>query len=308
MSRKNHDQRVAAALRQQTIADKIAEIAGNASHPGVQAHLDLGLAPSALGGGTGEQGPPGPSAYDVAVSEGFVGTEAEWLASLVGSQGDIGPPGPAGDVGPAGDAGVPGPQGPEGPEGPAGAASTVPGPEGPEGPPGLPGADSTVPGPQGVPGDDGASGAPGAPGADGDDGVQGIQGEQGDPGEAFPVGSIFIAAVATNPATLLGYGTWAAFAAGRVLVGIDADQTEFDTALEEGGAKTHTLTEAEMPSHTHVENSNNATTGGLRGWGAPDTSTNTPTATGYSTAPAGGGGAHNNLQPFVVVYIWRRTA
>lgn len=127
-------------------------------------------------------------------------------------------------------------------------------------------------------------------------------------GEAFPVGSVFIAVVSTDPATLLGYGTWEAFAAGRVLVGRDAGQTEFDTVEETGGAKTHTLTIAEMPSHTHVETNNSATTGGIVGWGARDTSTNTQTATGYSTEATGGGGAHNNLQPYIVVYMWKRTA
>ena len=61
--------------------------------------------------------------------------------------------------------------------------------------------------------------------------------------DVYPVGSIYInAAVATKPGTLLGFGTWAAFGAGRVMVGIDAAQTEFDTLEETGGAKTHTLT------------------------------------------------------------------
>ena len=126
--------------------------------------------------------------------------------------------------------------------------------------------------------------------------------------EAFPVGSVFIAVVSTNPATLLGYGTWAAFAAGRVLVGIDAGQTEFDTVEETGGAKTHTLTSAEMPAHAHDEYNNSATTGGLVGWAAQDTSTNTASLTGYDTGSTGGGGAHNNLQPYIVVYMYKRTA
>ena len=70
--------------------------------------------------------------------------------------------------------------------------------------------------------------------------------------DVYPVGSIYInAAVATNPGTLLGFGTWAAFGAGRVIVGIDSTDTDFDAAEETGGAKTHTLTVSELPSHTH---------------------------------------------------------
>jgi len=81
----------------------------------------------------------------------------------------------------------------------------------------------------------------------------------GDPLDAWPVGSVFIAIVPTSPATLLGGGTWTAFATGRMLVGIDAGQTEFDTVEETGGEKTHTLSAAEMPVHTHVQDSHNHT-------------------------------------------------
>lgn len=56
--------------------------------------------------------------------------------------------------------------------------------------------------------------------------------------EPFPVGSIFISAVATDPATLLGYGTWSAIGAGRVLVGLNSGDTDFDALGETGGAKT----------------------------------------------------------------------
>jgi hypothetical protein len=56
--------------------------------------------------------------------------------------------------------------------------------------------------------------------------------------EAFPVGSVFLAVVATDPATLLGYGTWSAFGTGRVLIGVDVTDLDFDTVEKTGGAKT----------------------------------------------------------------------
>jgi hypothetical protein len=129
----------------------------------------------------------------------------------------------------------------------------------------------------------------------------------GDISAAWPVGSVFISVLSTNPATLLGFGTWAAFAAGRVLVGLDAGQAEFDTLLETGGAKTHTLTTNEMPAHTHTQSVNSATNGGSSGY-TPDTSTNTSTTSGYSTGSTGGGAAFSVMNPYVVVSFWERTA
>jgi hypothetical protein len=119
----------------------------------------------------------------------------------------------------------------------------------------------------------------------------------------YPVGSIYMNATSsTNPATLIGFGTWIAFGAGRVPVGIDSSDTDFDTAEETGGAKTHTLTVDEIPAHTHsVPNSgsqNNSFDSGT-------TVGNDVTGTSGST---GGGSAHNNLQPYIVVYMWKRTA
>lgn len=116
----------------------------------------------------------------------------------------------------------------------------------------------------------------------------------------WPVGSVYISVVSTNPGTLLGFGTWTAFGAGRTLVGIDAGQTEFDTVEETGGAKTHTLTEAEIPAHTHTighvagDQDGSGSNGSISGSGV--------------TGSTGGGGAHNNLQPYIVVYMWKRTA
>jgi len=123
----------------------------------------------------------------------------------------------------------------------------------------------------------------------------------------YPVGSIYInAAVATNPGTLLGFGTWAAFGAGRVIVGLNAADSDFDTAQETGGAKTHTLSVSEIPSHTHTST--------LRGNGEdenqniPSASDNTDPSLTMTTDATGGGQAHNNLQPYIVAYMWRRTA
>lgn len=121
----------------------------------------------------------------------------------------------------------------------------------------------------------------------------------------YPVGSIYTnAAVSTNPGTLLGFGTWTAFGSGKVLVGLDSGDTDFDTLEETGGAKTHTLTESEMPAHTHTidtgnqSNATNTRVGKWDGSGGEDTQT---------TSSTGSGSAHNNVQPYIVVYMWKRT-
>ena len=123
--------------------------------------------------------------------------------------------------------------------------------------------------------------------------------------KAYPVGSIYInASVSTNPATLLGFGTWSAFGAGRTLVGIDSGDTDFDTVEETGGAKTHTLSVAEMPSHTHNLTLCPSNSTGNEWVGASGTSQKNS----RTTTTAGGGSAHNNLQPYIVVHMWKRTA
>ena len=176
------------------------------------------------------------------------------------------------------------------------------------------------------------AGATGATGPEGPQGQQGLQGPAGDLSSAWPVGSVFLSVVATNPATLLGIGIWVAFAVGRMLVGLDPNQAEFDTSEKTGGAKTHTLTIAELPSHTHLQDahthvqnahqhtaivaSNTAATSGTnptRGTGTQGlvATTNATAVNQNATAvnqSTGGGGAHNNLPPYIVVYAWKRTA
>lgn len=125
--------------------------------------------------------------------------------------------------------------------------------------------------------------------------------------KVYPVGSIYInASVSTNPSTLLGFGTWTAFGSGRVLVGVDTSQTEFDTLGETGGAKTHTLTINEMPSHFHGTTFTQ-TTGGIA-IGSSVGKNKNDSGVGDNTTSTGSGQAHNNLQPYITVYMWRRTA
>ena len=133
--------------------------------------------------------------------------------------------------------------------------------------------------------------------------------------DVYPVGSVYMSTSATSPATTFGFGTWSAIQ-GRMLIGADGTYAGGST----GGAATVTLSAAEMPVHTHVQNAHDHTTGassiersypsGVRNdmlLGAG----NMGGATGATTAVnqnAGSGGAHNNLPPYLSVYIWTRTA
>ena len=131
--------------------------------------------------------------------------------------------------------------------------------------------------------------------------------------EAFPVGSVFISVVSTTPATLLGYGTWTAFVAGRVLVGLDSGDTDFDVVEKTGGAKTVTSDTTMIPAHSHGQNLPSVATGNFT-CGTKDTSAGgtggspTTTADAISTANAGGGLPHPNVQPYIVVYFWKRVS
>ena len=160
-------------------------------------------------------------------------------------------------------------------------------------------------------------------------------------GAVYPVGSIYINATSsTNPATLLGFGTWAAFGAGRVPVGIDSSDTDFDTAEETGGAKTHTLAEANLPAHKHFLFANHSMNGTaaahfVRKSGSAVNSdginksasleyyqssgsddfkysmaydTNNAAPTVHPSSATGSGTATDHMNPYIVVYMWKRTA
>lgn len=122
---------------------------------------------------------------------------------------------------------------------------------------------------------------------------------------AYPVGSVYISILSTNPGTLLGTGTWVAFGTGRTLVAFDGGQAEFNAVEGTGGEKTHVLTTPEMPSHSHNVFAVNTDTG--NGGNISQSSQTSITMT-KTTSTTGGDGAHNNLQPYIVVYMWKRTA
>ena len=137
----------------------------------------------------------------------------------------------------------------------------------------------------------------------------------------YPVGSIYTnASVSTNPATLLGFGTWTAFGAGRVPVGFDSSNALFDTAEETGGSAdaitvshTHTATVTD-PGHFHQGTLDVATsTAGnsvvIGNGRAIQTLTTDTKTTGITVANSttGSSGTNANYQPYITVYMWKRT-
>ena len=135
-----------------------------------------------------------------------------------------------------------------------------------------------------------------------------------------PVGSIYTATIATNPGTLFGFGTWAAFGAGKMLISQDVTYT----AGSSGGSATTTLITANLPSHTHtatvtdpghLHGSGISSGGGGSGFplapGNEVNQVNTQTAfTGITVANSstGSGTAVTTISPYIAVYMWQRTA
>lgn len=198
----------------------------------------------------------------------------------------------------------------------------------------------------------------------------------------YPIGSIYMSVNNTNPSTIFG-GTWVAWGSGKVPVGVNASETEFNSVEKTGGAKTHTLTTQQIPSHTHTFHGNahnhslnnhthsfsgttsraeltgnfynmavQSSSTGVDAWGIASKgnsnggsvgyaqnsktgsgtsytdvvnldashthtysgttgqasgNTGNATQTGYNDN-TGGGQAHNNLQPYITCYMWKRTA
>ena len=138
----------------------------------------------------------------------------------------------------------------------------------------------------------------------------------------FPVGAIYSATVATNPGTLLGFGTWTAFGAGRVMIGQNG--STYIAGATGGSADaivpshTHTATSTDS-GHTHTYSGNvdpsarfqYSAGGGNTGIGIPYQAAST-TASGTASitttvATAGVSPTNANLPPYIVVYMWQRT-
>ena len=205
-----------------------------------------------------------------------------------------------------------GPQGPVGPQGPIGET----GPTGPQGPKGDNGSDGI-----GIP-------------SGGD--IRDVMIKSSDVDYdvtwasvfdmVYPIGSIYISTNSTNPSLLFG-GTWVRFAKGRTLVGVDdvVGDPDLTTVLKTGGEYFHTLVINEMPSHSHIPYFN--TSWGSRVEYPPigdsyigpqekgvniaynGTSTGTYVDPQYGilyNEKSGGGQSHNNMPPYITVYMWQR--
>lgn len=125
----------------------------------------------------------------------------------------------------------------------------------------------------------------------------------------YPIGSIYMSATMSTAAQVAAAfgGTWVAWGAGRVPVGVDTSQVEFDTVEETGGEVTHTLTVDEMPSHYH--NLGQMYDGyHLTGQTSQPRGVYADFAQAVHTTSVGGSQAHNNLQPYITCYMYKRTS
>lgn len=124
----------------------------------------------------------------------------------------------------------------------------------------------------------------------------------------YPIGSIYMSVNNVNPSELLG-GTWVAWGAGRVPVGVDATDKAFNTVEKKSGEQVHVLTQSELPPTIDFKTDSI----GFQVYGeGTNEGEEVATAFGSNTAltliNSGGGKAHNNLQPYITCYMWKRTA
>lgn len=137
----------------------------------------------------------------------------------------------------------------------------------------------------------------------------------------YPIGSIYLTINSQNPSEIIG-GEWELWGEGKTIVGVDTSQTEFDYVEKTGGEKNHQLSIPEIPSHTHkLEPNGNAHSfswGANKGdvyanidavGGASPSGTNrlyTHNGEWNQTVASGSTQPHNNLQPYITCYMWKR--
>lgn len=129
--------------------------------------------------------------------------------------------------------------------------------------------------------------------------------------ELFPVGSIYMSATMSTVSQVQSTfgGSWVSWGSGRVPVGVNTSDSSFNTVEKTGGEKTHTLTVSEMPAHTHPMvvaprySWEYGSGGAMYGQNS-----STSAANNQATDSTGGGGAHNNLQPYITCYMYKRVS
>lgn len=126
----------------------------------------------------------------------------------------------------------------------------------------------------------------------------------------YHIGKIIIETENINPATYLGFGTWELWGQGKVPVGVDTEDEDFNTVEKTGGEREHTLTIDEMPSHSHNVQNNfwvqRAGYGNVNTSSVGDAANKANIAGSGNIATSGGGQPHNNLQPYITCYMWKR--
>lgn len=132
--------------------------------------------------------------------------------------------------------------------------------------------------------------------------------------KSYPVGSIYISTSSENPGNIYG-GTWEEYGKGRTLVGVDSSDSDFSTVEKLGGEKSHTLTIDEMLSHSHRFKNGEYDAisilyddGSNKWYGIPINNGFTFSSKEFQINDTGGSQTHNNLQPYITTYMWKRTA
>lgn len=126
----------------------------------------------------------------------------------------------------------------------------------------------------------------------------------------YPVGSIYMSMNSTNPGTLFG-GTWARIANGKMLVGVDSSDPDFNDSGKTGGEKEVTLSLQQIPQHHHSTTDVPSVyfyAGPTAKPGIQSGGSGTTQASSVNTGDAGGGKSHNNMPPYLTCYIWQRIA